>query len=591
DFKGARSPSMQALSEQVLAFAKAQNPTAKLIQQDTNSKLWEQLAKYGEQYSATLIVYATDGAVGGKTPETDKKLAAQISALPPIIALSCATPIETLRGSDGLAKNVFDDMAQATQGTVFDALTPDVEPLKTSIQSFLETLKPPPAYKIKYRALVPGTGERTVKVMIGSGEASALYTIDPAKIAIGQKLASIKITVKMNGRSVTRTLAGHNGLGDPSETDFDAAHGAMFGHHMIAFEGAAPSVSVILDEMISARLSRQPIEEAVARDANAKELIETFEEGFIRLNSKLASLMSRQIPMSGDDYSFSEQGLRTVLFSHYPIMNSEEIVERMDILPLSKPGVLAENQDRRRALAFERSITMAHTEANLFGTSTVSLLSDQALIKIGKNSHRNFDLPNNEKAEWAHLVNEEVYPAYKHPGVRLLTAPNGQKRGLWAVDVSSGEIIGVLGDGSGGGSGPNDDEASAAAQRIKQQLIGLDKVIASLNLLAGQLSFANPVGGFSLGVVAIYGQHLARLYAAVSMTLILTTSEEIEKAIKLMISGIACDIAKSAALEVFGGVGKVGARAVKIFNYGEAAGTFMEVENSPFSCPSYDPTK
>ena len=146
------------------------------------------------------------------------------------------------------------------------------------------------------------------------------------------------------------------------------------------------------------------------------------------------------------------------------------------------------------------------------------------------------------------------------------------------MDRATGELRGILPDGSGG---------SQEVRRIQEQLQGLDRAIAALNLLAtaaGAAGLVGPIGGVSLGIVAAYGQRLARLYAAVSMTLILTDASPIEPAVRLFIAGMACEVVKNIFLGVFGAAGKVAGRAVVMFT------TFENVVgvsggSTPFSCP------
>lgn len=117
----------------------------------------------------------------------------------------------------------------------------------------------------------------------------------------------------------------------------------------------------------------------------------------------------------------------------------------------------------------------------------------------------------------------------------------------------------MLADASGGGQ----DEA-----RIAEELARLDQVVAALNLLAtaaGAMGAISSLGGLSLGIVAAYGQRLARLYAAASMSIILMDPSGIEPAVRLAVATMACEVVKNIALTAFSGAGRVAGHAVTTF--------------------------
>jgi hypothetical protein len=73
---------------------------------------------------------------------------------------------------------------------------------------------------------------------------------------------------------------------------------------------------------------------------------------------------------------------------------------------------------------------------------------------------------------------------------------------LWTVDRRTGEIIGWLPNGRGGGR---------REQELRRQLQEIEKVISLYSTLT-LLPVVSPLGAFSLGAVAAYGRTLVRLY-------------------------------------------------------------------------------
>jgi len=95
----------------------------------------------------------------------------------------------------------------------------------------------------------------------------------------------------------------------------------------------------------------------------------------------------------------------------------------------------------------------------------------------------------------------------------------------------------VLPDGTNGGaSNPNHERT----------LEGLSRVISHINLLA----MASGAGGLALGLVAAYGQVLARLYAAVAMAIEVMDASALPDAIAEAKATMVCEIAKRAFLDV-----------------------------------------
>ena len=584
---------MKALAARVEEIATRLHPNAQVELQPTNSNLWEELDKHVAERAPNLVVCATDGDLAGKSPDGDPDLAARLRGGPPVIVLSCEDPIEEIRAKAASrnGSNLFDDMADLTGGLVLDAVTDDIAPLETAIANYLANVHQAPAYTLSYRALTQGTETRQVRVQLGSANQTAPYEIDSDLTGRGTKLASLRLTVEMNKISVEQVLAGHDGRsGPPTPEDFDHVHGALLGKHMLLFEGAAPSLSVILDEVVTARLDLEALDTAIADNVDDAALLETLEQGFATLDGRLAALMGRPMALSGKDFAFAEQGLRTVLHSQHPVMNSSELVDRMDILPTARPGILSPDQAVRQDKAFENSLRLAGAEASLFGTSTISLLADQELSVFERRTHRSLDLDDAEKEAWEGLMEKSLRRNYsRHPGSIFLSDTAGKTRAVWAVDRGTGEIIGVLPDGTGGGFGPpSQDESQRAAEDIKRQLKELDQVLSGLNLLISFVPLANPLGGASLGLVAAYGQQLARLYAAASLALILTDGRVAQDALRTAIAGMACEIAKTIALTIFSGAGKVASKVASDFGRAEAI-LGVAGAPSPFSCPSRSP--
>ena len=143
------------------------------------------------------------------------------------------------------------------------------------------------------------------------------------------------------------------------------------------------------------------------------------------------------------------------------------------------------------------------------------------------------------------------------------TAEGGGTRAVWVVCKSTGLIYGLLPDATGGGT---------SVERVKAQLAEVDRVVAYMNMLIMVMGMAGGLPGIagagaaaSLGIVAIYGQFLGRLYAAVTISIILMDASGIPLAIRKAIAGTVCELKKHIALTIFGAAGKWVGRAVNAY--------------------------
>jgi hypothetical protein len=573
EFMG-NGPAMQALAERVEAIAKAVHPEAEIVLRKTDSNLWEHLLKAARS-PFNLIVYATDGDLNGSEPtEADLDV---LKAGPKAIIMNVRGNLAEVRGGSRGENNTFDAMARATNGETMDVTGDDTSAAEAAIRRFLEEEGVELPYILSYRVLGGSAGDRTVSATVGAAHADAPYTVS-LQAARGLKLASLRLTVKVGEREVTRVLAGHDGQGEVTQSHLDEVQGAMFGNFMIAIEGPPPSLSTVLDDYLAAKLTIETLDRTVADpDADLNAILDVVDAGYSTLPGDVATLISRSAQMAGDDYAFAEQGVRCVLHVQRPIMNSDVCIRHVDIMPLDQSFVLSEDKSVLIDKAFEASLSLAAAESILYPVSTSSVLGSTPLAVVDLNRFSEAGMPQAQLDEWDRFIREQrsILP---HPGIVLVSAEDGSTLTCWAISRETGAVYALLPDGSGGGNYP---------VQIQKNLDELDRVIACMNILmvaAGAAGAVDPIGGFALGVVAVYGQNLARLYAAVSMSIILMDASGIGPALRLALASMACEICKSIALTLFAGAGKIAARAVDIFVTAESV-VGVAGGSTPFSCP------
>ena len=573
-FRGGRS-GMDALIERVRARVRGLHPDAEVEVQTTGSSLWSELAK-ASGAAVTLIVYATDGDLNGGDPTPDMLEALRQG--PPALILDVDGELEAVRARGW--GNVFDALAEATGGEAFSVTEGSSEQAEEAVVEYLSRSPVPDPHRIVYATPGAAPGTRTARVRIGGASGEATCEV-PETPGLPRRLASLRVVVEVGGNKKMRVIAGYDGVGGVTQRHLDATQGALFGTHILAFEGPPPGLAQLLDDVLAAKSTYEPLEQAAARGADADGLQQALDAGLAWLPGELATLLLRTRPLSGPTFATAEEGLRTVLYTAHPTFGTNRFTTRVDILPLARGFVLAETQEEKYRRALLHSADLAVAEAELFPTSTRSLLAGKPLTRIGRSPFRDRGLPEETVSRWYELTDQirREYPA-------AWVAPEaGDVVAMWTVHRRSGELLGVLPDGSGGGT---------REDAIQRELESLDQVVATLNLLvmaAGAAGAVSSTGGVGLSLVGAYGQQLARLYAAASMFILLMDTSGLDAAVRKALATMACEVVKNITLGVFSGAGRVAGRAVTLFGTvegvdGAAGGRIQEwtgVEN-PFSC-------
>lgn len=546
---------MTELIASVEAMAKAIHPHSRVTIEPTDSNMWRHLLR-NVGSSANLIIYATDGDLDGAQPTPE-----QIAALgtgPKAIVMDVHSKLDSRRERLG-DRNIFDAMAQATNGLAVNVSADDTAQVQGAIQRILEEQTRDLPYVLTYRAPSAGTGARKAGVAIGPASGEAPYEVGTTS-AEARKVCALDVTIRIGTKEIKRRLCGQDGRGAMTQDAMNRLHGAVLGGHMIAFEGPAPSRSTVLDEIITARLSVEALDKA-ARDKSQSfdDMVSILEQGMFSLPTAQAALMMRPGALSGENFSVAEHGLRVVLHSEYPIINTDQLVSRVDILPFEHGYVISPDQQVVLEKAFENSIMLAAAEQALFPVNTVSALQGKPLVVLTRALYEDKTLLPEvaDRVAWAEFARKlrAMFPS----GYVALTAADGSTHANWAISNATGEVFAILPDGTGGGH---------LTAGMAKQLEELDKVVSMLNLLVTASSAAGaigPLGGFSLAIVAAYGQTLARLYAAASMAVLMMDPGDMDPVMRQAIAGLACNVVKTFFLTGISVGGKIAENAVNMF--------------------------
>jgi len=522
---------MRAFVSELTAEIEAVDPDARIKLVPTNSNIWTAVADAAAT-DANVVVYATDGHVNDeRTPEIEGALRAG----PPVVMLSTddgttvreeiALAIANLSGGEAVAARDRDAARETVRAFVADIAT---------------ELRP---YQLTYRSPVEGeTGaEHTVSVSIGEATGEATYTV-PETALTPPRLSSLWLTVSVGGRLVRRLLAGYEPDVDEGVTDdmIGAVEGALFGSTTLTFEGGSPSLSVWLDDFLAAKGSTREMDAAIVADD--QDAIEEASAAGIWSVDPEAFLLTPPLPNAASETSLTfPDAMRVAAYTHHPVFGSDESRVSGDILPLTRYATAMadqpEDSTEPHRLTLERTARLAVAETAGFETSTQSLIGETPVVPFGAADEEVWGRDRYDRFD--EFVDATGHRGAEGMGHRIaaLVPEDGSVFAYWNVDLETGGVLGVLPDGTNGGS---------TRRRHERILNELSRVISAINLLA----MASGAGGLALGVVAQYGQVLARLYAAVAMSIEMMDASALPEAVAAAKADLACRIARRAFLEV-----------------------------------------
>ena len=376
------------------------------------------------------------------------------------------------------------------------------------------------------------SGERSVSVDIaGDGSNSGTYTVPPDATdpRTERGLVGLYLRLDVDDRTIRRTLAGWDpeldGDRDPTEADHRDVFAALWGEYVLSFETAGVPYSVGVTDELDGKLSLSALDDA-RRNDGVEEMKAVAREGH-GLTAQLPTPFQPRLPnrVSGDAITYGS-GLRTVLTERRFVLGEGRALRRVDALPTSSMRTLTSNDDRQRefTLTARRTGRRSVMEQELFETSTGSLLDGTTLVPA---------------SDATSAMADDVQQRYQVATTRAalggddfrLTAQSGETAAFWQVDASTGKLLGILPDGSGGGSG----------QEIIDTLEEISGMIETAETMEGYATMGPP--SETDGVAKYYGRVLSRLYAIAAASIATLSTEEYNAAVTEAISKRVCNLA------------------------------------------------
>ncbi|MFV1977582.1 MAG: hypothetical protein ACC651_17720, partial [Candidatus Scalindua sp.] len=490
-----REKGMMEFNESLKSNILKKYPSAVITFWETPSSLFTWLLK-ASQTGYDLIIFATDG---DNVDVYDDKNFSVYRAGPPAIILNVKNSTWKTH------TETFEKMANITNGLVINEK--DQTKVLEEITKRIEAFEVPP-YVFSY-ASADSSKKHTVRVSIDNNRinTTATYQFPETGIQSGNRIIGIyfEITVGRN-QPIKRVLAGldfKNEIYDLNKDYYLEIEGLLFGGALLAIEGEGPTLSMAISELLKSKLSNREWGEAF-QDGDIKKTKEEIQKGILTYPAMLIPLMAPlQNQITNESLTFPA-GYRMCLLKTRVGINKPTVFS-FDYLPTSDYATIADDKLNSFTTTLLKTAQLSIRETELFQLSTYNLLQNSELID--RNSAYKEDWIRNQIAYenkdfkyWA----EEVFRGdltYK------VFDKQAKSKAFWKINQYSGEMYGILPDGTGGGLYQYD----SILRQLSTVLEGYALVIRNTTtkaILSGQAYFVSP-----LSIVVLFSITLVRKFA------------------------------------------------------------------------------
>jgi len=545
---------MEVFIENLNTSILKQYPSAVINHWKTPSEIFTWLLKASKS-DYDLIIYATDGDNNDTYDITNEKI---YKNGPPAIVLN------VYDSDSNYTNTTFNKMAEITNGMVLAAK--DQTNTLVAITDYISKMEIPP-YTFTYYAV---GAEEIHKTMVGIDNKRMVATdtfkfINTATKEIGQALIGLYCTVKTGNTTIKRVLAGWDPLTQqnikPDALDVIAVRNTIYGGATIYFEGEGPTISAALSDVLKYRLTTRSWGEALI-DNDTSKAKEEFSKGGYVYHPEIVPLMAPlEDAISATNMTFAS-GIRIAIIKNRIGVGEKASTKSFDYLPTSNYTSLARFGVSAFKITLEKTAQLAIREGHFFTTSTVSELKNSSLLERQKAIDKNWFQENKEALTNTYFWNEKIF---RGDGNFKIFDETALSMAYWQINQQTGEVFGMLADGTGGGS-----------EDTIKQLSDIMAVLSVYIALLAEMKVLNSIGGMALSIVATYGVTLTKLYAIVCETIVIMDASGMDDKIKGALKEFAFNVAKTIYFEK-------GIKSGNIMTGLDALIGMMGVPTNPFS--------
>lgn len=514
-------------------------PSAILTFWETPSSLFTWLLK-ASQTSYDLIIYATDG---DNDDSYDDNNYAIHQAGPPALILNV--------NNSTWKKHVetFDKMAEITNGMVINVKN-RIKVLEEIIKK-IDALGIPP-YVFSY-ASTDKSREHTVKVNIDKNrlDTEDTYQFPETAKRVANGIIGIYLEIRVGkNKPVKRVLAGWDHKYEDYNFDNGYAlkvEGLFFGGAMLAVEGEGPTFSMALSDLLKSKLSNRNWGEAL-HDGDIKKAKKEIQKGILTYPAMFIPLMAPLQNLITNDSLTFPSGYRMCLLKTSIGINTNPNKISFDYLPTSNYVTMSSSKIKAFTINLSKTSQLAVRENYLFDQNTYALLEQTILIErttaISEKWRKKTGIQNDhiDFKYW----NEKVFRgdlSYK------VFDSEAKSKAFWKINQYTGEMYGILPNGTGGGWYQYDpileqlsSVLKAYAQKIKKTNPDMKKLDALNTKLSKHISIV-PLSP----VVRDFGITLVRKFAFTTVAINIMDGniiedEEIRKAFQIMACKVTLEI-------------------------------------------------
>lgn len=378
-------------------------------------------------------------------------------------------------------------------------------------------------YEFAYIAkLADKIEERNVDISIDNARISQKAVYETSIKNVSPQIAGLNLTISVGANSHTRTIAGIKpqkyALTDIKQHIYDEVRRTLGGQVLFSVEGPAPTLSVWLDEWYAEKMTQKSIWDALKKgdDAGIKQAIE---EGYLNTPYELFLLNSGLPRVSGLEEVTFPNAPHIVTYLERPGKKGG-IEKQFDIFSGNNWVTVSDDPKKAFKTTLTKTAYLSVLEGALSTISTPSLLKDKKLgvtpVFYMRNT-RKFTKEANKR--WSQLA-WELSDFYKS----LIHSADGQPVTGWLLNDKTGTVIGLLDDGSGGGTSVV--ELKAEQKRIETAL--------------------DVIGRYGPGLAGVFASIEKAKVQAIFKAAIMIATMEAQTGWSDIGASLGCDMAKSA---------------------------------------------
>jgi hypothetical protein len=566
-----RNEGIKKFEQKLESIITANYPYASVETWQVGSNLYESLLK-ASQESVDLILYCTDGHVHDKLNPNDIPLYKRGAPALILDVMENESP-------------VFKDLADLTSGLVVPAR--DQEKTTKAIYDYLDKLDPP-SYIFEYNSRNKGKHVAEVKIVESEKSDTDAYTF-PEKNDNETGLVSLLLNIKIGSKLYRKTLAGASfediQVLQYSFDDFkytkrelrNQVRGFLFGGAQLYIEADGPTTAMAISDVLKAQLTNRAWGEALLND-DIDLAKEAYEKGTRNVSGSLLSLLTRPKNVVTQSSLTYVSGYRLALYKTSMPVEDENGSVSFDYFQSSDYKTLGKDPISNFKRTAAITAQLALREFEFFENNTYRSLSSSKLIS-------DQEFKTSKDKDFVSQTREVIYnknmrkKLIDNVGNYVVFDRNLNSWAYWKINTNSGELYGMLPNGTGGGGDdlPYDNTLDDTLSLLLN-LVAIMEHIVKIATAGRVAMLANPAAGVSLAIVAKYGVTLAKIYGIVTQTIIVMDASGLNEKVKKELQILACQVYKEIVFGMFGDAGTAYSGLESII------GMLSPQTESPFKC-------